>query len=77
MVLNRVVLISLVIALVLLTLFLNSTILRWLSADARLRGRGPSLPTVFLFSPPLIGGLLLALLPISRLLESYAQQTVF
>ena len=62
MVLNRVVLISLVIALVLLALFLISNILRWLRADARLRGRGPLIPTVLFFSPPLIGGLLLALL---------------
>jgi fermentation-respiration switch protein FrsA (DUF1100 family) len=73
MVMNRVVLISLVIALAFLALFLVFTILRWLCADARLRGRKPSLPSVLFFSPPLIGGLLLALLrPAAWLLTAVA-----
>jgi hypothetical protein len=62
MVADQIVLASLVIALVLLALFLVSTILRWMFADARLRGRQSWLPAALFISPPLIAVLMLALL---------------
>jgi alpha-beta hydrolase superfamily lysophospholipase len=68
MVADRIVLVSLVLALVLLAVFLIAIILRWMFEDARLRGRRPWLPAALFISPPLVAVLMLALLrPAGRL----------